>query len=182
MRFYREKKTARGCSAGPRGFPNGELQDPRMTQTPGSFSISGERGGKAFPLWEETEWRRPSCHLRGPDSGRATPPSTQKKEEAAYQNQVEPSIFLVPLLQSLLNPTPQNHLSLGIHCSFSPFLPSHHIFHGLLPSSLFIYLFVSLYFWLHWVFGAVHGLPLLAVSVGYSSLRCASFFLWWLLL
>ena len=43
-----------------------------------------------------------------------------------------------------------------------------------------IYLFI--YFWLHWVFVAVHGLSLVAVSGGYSSLRCAGFSLPCLLL
>ena len=38
------------------------------------------------------------------------------------------------------------------------------------------------YFWLCWVFVAVRGLSLVAVSGGYSSLRCAGFSLWWLLL
>ena len=42
---------------------------------------------------------------------------------------------------------------------------------------LFIY-----YFWLHRVFISAHGLSLVAVSGGYSSLRCAGFSLWWLLL
>ena len=45
---------------------------------------------------------------------------------------------------------------------------------------LFIYLFI--YFWLCWVFIAVHGLSLVAVSGGYSSLRCVGFSLSWLLL
>ena len=45
---------------------------------------------------------------------------------------------------------------------------------------LFIYLFVC--FWLHWVFVATSGLSLVAVSEGYSSLRCPGFSLWWLLL
>ena len=40
-----------------------------------------------------------------------------------------------------------------------------------------IYLF---YFWLHWVFVAAHGLPLVVMSGGYSSLRCTGFSLWWL--
>ena len=44
---------------------------------------------------------------------------------------------------------------------------------------LSIYLFI--YFWLHWVFVAVHGLSLVAASGGYS-LWCAGFSLWWLLL
>ena len=42
-----------------------------------------------------------------------------------------------------------------------------------------IYLFI--YFWLRWVFIAVHGLSLVAASGGYSSLRCTGFSLQWLL-
>ena len=42
---------------------------------------------------------------------------------------------------------------------------------------LFVY-----YFWLRCVFVAVHGLSLVAVSGGYSSLRCMDFSLRWLLL
>ena len=38
------------------------------------------------------------------------------------------------------------------------------------------------FFWLRWVFVAVHGLSLVAVSGGYSSLWCTGFSLWWLLL
>ena len=37
----------------------------------------------------------------------------------------------------------------------------------------FIYLFI--YFWLRWVFVAARGLSLVAVSGGYSSLRCMGF-------
>ena len=44
----------------------------------------------------------------------------------------------------------------------------------------FIYLFI--YFWLCWVFVAARGLPLVAASRGYSSLRCAGCSLRWLLL
>ena len=44
---------------------------------------------------------------------------------------------------------------------------------------LLIYLFI--YFWLHWVFVAMHGFPLVVASGGYSSLRCAGFSPWWLL-
>ena len=53
---------------------------------------------------------------------------------------------------------------------------------------LFIYLFIFnkfilfIYFWLCWVFVAVHGLSLVAVSGGYSLLRCVGFSLQWLLL
>ena len=47
----------------------------------------------------------------------------------------------------------------------------------------FINLFILfIYFWLHWVFVATHGLSLVAASGGYSSLRCAGFSLRWLLL
>ena len=44
----------------------------------------------------------------------------------------------------------------------------------------FIYLFI--YFWLRWIFVAAHGLSLVVVSRGYSSLWCMSFSLRWLLL
>ena len=47
----------------------------------------------------------------------------------------------------------------------------------------FINLFILfIYFWLCWVFVAVHGLSLIVVSGGYSSLRCVGFSLGWLLL
>ena len=42
--------------------------------------------------------------------------------------------------------------------------------------------FVLCFFWLHWVFVAVRGLSLIAVSGGYSSLWCAGFSLQRLLL
>ena len=45
---------------------------------------------------------------------------------------------------------------------------------------IFVYLFI--YFWLHWVFVAAHGLSLVAASGGYSSLWCMGFSLRWLLL
>ena len=47
-----------------------------------------------------------------------------------------------------------------------------------------IYLFKNFLFifWLHWVFVAARRLSLVAVSRGYSSLRCMGFSLWWLLL
>ena len=47
---------------------------------------------------------------------------------------------------------------------------------------LFFFFNVFIYFWLHCVFIAVHGLSLVAASGGHSSLRCAGFSLWWLLL
>ena len=50
-------------------------------------------------------------------------------------------------------------------------------------SFLKINLFILLiYFWLCWVFVAAHGLSLVAVSGGCSSLRCTGFSLRWLLL
>ena len=42
--------------------------------------------------------------------------------------------------------------------------------------------FNFIYFWLRWVFVAARGLSLVAVSGGYSSLRCTGFSLRWLLL
>ena len=39
-----------------------------------------------------------------------------------------------------------------------------------------------IYFWLHWVFIAACRLSLVVASRGYSSLWCAGFSLWWLLL
>ena len=45
--------------------------------------------------------------------------------------------------------------------------------------NLFIYF---IYLWLCWVFVAVRGLSLVAASRGYSSLYCAGFSLWWLLI
>ena len=41
--------------------------------------------------------------------------------------------------------------------------------------------FLFIYFWLHWVFVAAHGLSLVAVSGGYSLLWCVGFSLQWLL-
>ena len=45
----------------------------------------------------------------------------------------------------------------------------------------FFYKFILfIYFWLHWVFIAAHGLSLVAASRGYSSLQCTGFSLRWL--
>ena len=46
----------------------------------------------------------------------------------------------------------------------------------------FIIIFLFIYFWLRWVFVAVRWLSLVAVSGGYSLLRCTGFSLRWLLL
>ena len=55
--------------------------------------------------------------------------------------------------------------------------------------SVFIYLCIYMWYFclfvcfrLHWVFVAARRLPLVEASGGYSSLRCAGFSLWWLLL
>ena len=51
--------------------------------------------------------------------------------------------------------------------------------------SIYIYIYIFFFFlnfWLHWVFIAAHGLSLVEASGGHSSLWCASFSLWWLLL
>ena len=53
-------------------------------------------------------------------------------------------------------------------------------YNGLFFKFLFIYL--CMYVWLRWVFVAARGLSLVAVSRVYSSLQCAGFSLWWLLL
>ena len=50
------------------------------------------------------------------------------------------------------------------------------------PVPGFFFSFFLVYFWLHWVFVAAHGLSLVAVSGGYSSLWCACFLLGWLLM
>ena len=47
---------------------------------------------------------------------------------------------------------------------------------------LLLFLKLFIYFWLHWVFVAVHGLSLVAASGGYSSLWCAGLLRWLLLL
>ena len=48
--------------------------------------------------------------------------------------------------------------------------------------SFYLFLYFFIYLWLRWVFVAACGLSLVAVSGGYSSLRCMGFSLWWLLL
>ena len=79
----------------------------------------------------------------------------------------------------------------GIHICSVPFRLDtvQHSAVGSIPGlkHLFYYFFKNLfilfiYFWLFWVFVAVRGLSLVAVSGGYSSLRCADFLLQWLLL
>ena len=49
-------------------------------------------------------------------------------------------------------------------------------------TGFFLFFTLFIYFWLHWVFVAVRGLSLVAVSRGHSSLQCVAFSLRWLLL
>ena len=51
-----------------------------------------------------------------------------------------------------------------------------------LPSHGFLYIILFIYFWLCWVFPAVHRLSLVAASGGFSWLWCVGFSLRWLLL
>ena len=39
-----------------------------------------------------------------------------------------------------------------------------------MPTFLYKFIFIFIYFWLHWVFVAAHGLSLVAASGGFSSL------------
>ena len=73
------------------------------------------------------------------------------------------------------------HLSFIIYVCTNFFWTFFYILHFLLhfADTAFFFFF---FFWLHWVFIAAHGLSLVAASGGYSSLRCAGFSLWWLLL
>ena len=47
---------------------------------------------------------------------------------------------------------------------------------ALIPSFIFFFKFILfIYFWLHWVFVAVHGLSLVVASGGYSWFQCTGF-------
>ena len=54
--------------------------------------------------------------------------------------------------------------------------------HFLFSFNFFLIFILFIYFWLHWAFVAARGLSLVAVSGGYSLLRCTCFSLRWLLL
>ena len=75
---------------------------------------------------------------------------------------------------NMLSSEGHSSMDLGTSCKLSD--PQFSFFFFFNKFILFIY------FWLHWVFVAVHGLSLVAASGGYSSLQCAGFSLWWLLL
>ena len=66
--------------------------------------------------------------------------------------------------------------SVFVGCMFLETCLGHDYFLKINLSTLFIY------FWLHWVFIAVHRLSLVAASGGYSALRCTGFSMWWFLL
>ena len=57
-------------------------------------------------------------------------------------------------------------------------MESYHILLSFLKNKFILFI----YFWLCWVFVAVHGLSLVVVGRDYSSLWCAGFSLLWLLL
>ena len=84
---------------------------------------------------------------------------------------------IFPLAFCLESPSPLCS-DIYLHFLYCDFLKCGQSF--FVKNYLFIYLFI--YFWLHWVFGAARGLSLVVVSGGYSSLRCAGFSLRWLLL
>ena len=74
---------------------------------------------------------------------------------------------------------------LSLSSPLSPLCPSHYYFFlfFIFINKVFIF-FINLfiYFWLHWVFVAAHGLSLVVASGSYPSLWCAGFSLRWLLL
>ena len=59
---------------------------------------------------------------------------------------------------------------------------THVLFYSHYPKLIWFFFFNLFFFWLHWVFVAVHGLFLVVASGGCSLLWCAGFSLWWLLL
>ena len=73
----------------------------------------------------------------------------------------------------LVSGVQQSDLVIHIHIST--------LFQILFPYRWFFFVVVVVFLWLHWVFVAVCGLSLVAVSRGYSWLRCVGFSLWWLL-
>ena len=70
-----------------------------------------------------------------------------------------------------------------LHLAFFFFFCKYLSFNSTLKKmhSFFKKFILFIYFWLCWVFVAVHGLSLVEVSGGYSSMRCAVFSLQWLL-
>ena len=74
------------------------------------------------------------------------------------------------------------HVSILFQILF-PFRLLHNIEQSsLCYTTVFLFFYKFIYFWLCWVFVAACGLSLVAASGGYSSLRCRGFLLWCLLL
>ena len=99
---------------------------------------------------------------------------------------------LYPHTKTLCHAIANNNKS---HCSKNTFLTLKHrwslngqyskcflVILRVFKSNSFLKKIYLLYFWLYWVFIAVHGLSLVVVSRGYSLLWCEGFSLWWLLL
>ena len=77
-------------------------------------------------------------------------------------------IFLIPFIIHLLEKVvPTYRISTSLHPTLFSL-----VFVFFFKINLFI---LFIYFWLLWVFVAARGLPLVAVSGGYSSLRCTGF-------
>ena len=58
----------------------------------------------------------------------------------------------------------------------------HAIVEWMNTASYFLHFYLFIYFWLHWVFVAAHGLSPVVVNGGFSLLQRLDFSLWWLLL
>ena len=70
----------------------------------------------------------------------------------------------------------------SVEKSYTSLVKFVHGYFVLCDAILFYFIFLKIYFWLHWVFVAACGLSLVVASGGYSSLRYAGFSLWRLLL
>ena len=85
-------------------------------------------------------------------------------------------LVLVAIIQQGISTPEHFHLLTPSYFKYLHFLSFYFIYFF----NKCIYLFI--YFWLRWVFVAARGLFLVAASRDYSSLQCAGFSLWWLLL
>ena len=130
-----------------------------------------------FLLWDNAE---PGCQVfqfSGKDAGNwILKPNDKRKHHVG---------FIYIYMSNLTHKTPICAIWLiqwSITISDGKIGPHSIFFFTKLFIYLFMYLFIYLFFWLLWVFVAACGLSLVAVSGDYSSLRCAGFSLWWLLL
>ena len=129
---------------------------------------------KCYQIWK-APWPSPACRQACLES-RLCKVSCSfcslKGSEMRWHSHLPAHGLVQPVFPLLWNTS--SGAKLNLPCvNLSPFLLL------FLKKKLFIYLFI---FWLHWVFVAVHGLSLVAVIRGYSSMRCVGFSLWWLLL